>query len=162
MNKIVNCLLESNYYIPAIPSNEGTELQLTYPASVIFEHKVPETVITYKMTGDGVQTTGPGTVTKFYRCSEYSHRTVIWALILRRCMDMQVTPDIILVKKEDGNFTTANELMSVLKAPKNTKKESIIASVLAAYLMGSDEYDNASQLGVPKSYRLLLEILCGD
>lgn len=160
--EIIQCILDSGFYIKARPSDGGFKLTLDFPESNIFEHKTPAESVEYSIVEDGVEIKQPTGVIQTIKCSDYAKRIVIWASILKRCSDMQVYPDTILIEKEDGGLSLANEIISVLVKPKNTKKESFLAEVLVKYLMGNDEYDNAVQLGVPKSYKLLVNILCGE
>jgi hypothetical protein len=159
---IIQCILDSGFYIKARPSDGGTKITLDFPESNIFERKIPAESIEYSIVEEGVDVKQPTGVIKNIKCSDYAKRIVVWALILRRCSDMQVYPDTILIEKEEGGLSLANEIISVLVKPKNTKKESFLAEVLVKYLMGNDEYENAVQLGVPKNYKLLVNILCGE
>lgn len=155
-------LYKSDFYIRAELLEDGNGLKVTYPEICIFNHKYSKQDISYKIVEDGIEISGKNIPTRVIKCSEYANRMIIWSLILRKCLDMDINPDLLLIIKDENTVGQANELMTVMKEPKNRKKESSLVKIFLSHLAGEEMTKEANEVGVPRSYKLLRTILHGE
>lgn len=158
----IEYLYQSGFYIRAEIAEDAKEISVLYPEITIFNHKYSSQNIIYKMVETGIEIYGVNLPSKIIKCSEYANRMIIWALILRKCQDMKINPDLLIIIKKDGSTGKANELMTTLYSPKNRKKESILVKLFLSYLAGEEMREEAVKVGVPQSYKTLKKILNGE